>query len=159
MNMQRVSSVRVNANIIIIEKDVFSHLVTSVGQRKNSESPWGIERQTFGVRARDNYWRQSVQISFTGNCFIHLRYYLFIWRKKKSILTGFFWTKNGLHLYPDFFSWQAKYKSTNGLFFLSVESIAELRPIFSIFLRLLKFIWRMLSHGIIRLKQRITLQQ
>ena len=39
MNMQRVSLVRVNANIIIIEKDVFSHLVTSVGQRKNSESP------------------------------------------------------------------------------------------------------------------------
>lgn len=37
--------------------------------------------------------------------------------EKKSILTGFFWTKNGLHLYPDFFSWQAKYKSTNGLFF------------------------------------------
>ena len=31
--------------------------------------------------------------------------------------------------------------------------------IFSIILRLLKFIWRMLSHGIIRLKQRITLQQ
>ena len=39
MNMQRVSSVRVNANIIITEKDVFSHLVTSVGQRKNSGSP------------------------------------------------------------------------------------------------------------------------
>ena len=51
MNMQRVSLVRVNANIIIIEKDVFSHLVTSVGQRKNSESPRGIERHTFGVRA------------------------------------------------------------------------------------------------------------
>ena len=38
--------------------------------------------------------------------------------EKKSILTGFFWTENGLHLYPDFFSWQAKYKSTNGLFFI-----------------------------------------
>ena len=60
--------------------------------------------------------------------------------EKKSILTGFFRTKNGLHLYPDFFSWQEKYKSTNGLFFLSLESIAELRPIFSIILRLLKFI-------------------
>ena len=51
MNMQRVSSVRVNANIIITEKDVFSHLVTSVGQRKNSESPWGIESHTFEFRA------------------------------------------------------------------------------------------------------------
>ena len=30
-----------------IEKDVFC-LVTSVEQRKKSESPWGIERQTFG---------------------------------------------------------------------------------------------------------------
>ena len=29
-----------------IEKDVF-RLVTSVGQRKTSESPWGIELQTF----------------------------------------------------------------------------------------------------------------
>ena len=27
---------------------MFSHLVTSVGQKKNSESPWGIEPQTFG---------------------------------------------------------------------------------------------------------------
>ena len=33
-----------------IEKDVF-RFVTSVGQRKNSESPWGIEPQTFGFRA------------------------------------------------------------------------------------------------------------
>ena len=33
-----------------IEKDVF-RLVTSVGQRKNSESPRGIESQTFGFRA------------------------------------------------------------------------------------------------------------
>ena len=33
-----------------IKKDVF-RLVTSVGQRKNSESPWGIEPQTFGFRA------------------------------------------------------------------------------------------------------------
>ena len=33
-----------------IEKDVF-RLVTSVGQRKNSESPGGIEPQTFGFRA------------------------------------------------------------------------------------------------------------
>ena len=37
-----------------IEKDVF-RLVTSVGQRKNSESPWGIEPQTFGFRARMPY--------------------------------------------------------------------------------------------------------
>ena len=51
MNMQRVSSVRVNANIIITEKDVFSHLVTSVGQRKNSKSPGGIKPQTFGFCA------------------------------------------------------------------------------------------------------------
>ena len=33
-----------------IEKDGFC-LVTSVGQRKNSESPRGIEPQTFGFRA------------------------------------------------------------------------------------------------------------
>ena len=29
----------------------FFRLVTSAGQRKNSESPWGIERQTFGFPA------------------------------------------------------------------------------------------------------------
>ena len=33
-----------------IEKYVF-RLVTSVGQRENSESPRGIEPQTFGFRA------------------------------------------------------------------------------------------------------------
>ena len=33
-----------------IEKDFFC-LVTSVGQRKNSESPWGIEPQTFRFHA------------------------------------------------------------------------------------------------------------
>ena len=33
-----------------LEKDVF-RLITSVGRRKNSESPWGIEPQTFGFRA------------------------------------------------------------------------------------------------------------
>ena len=33
-----------------LEKDVF-RLVTSVGQRKNFESPRGIEPQTFGFRA------------------------------------------------------------------------------------------------------------
>ena len=32
------------------EIDVF-HLVTSMGQRKNSESPWGIKPQTFGFHA------------------------------------------------------------------------------------------------------------
>ena len=36
--------------IIKIKKDVF-HLVTSVGQRKHSESPWGIKPQNFGFRA------------------------------------------------------------------------------------------------------------
>ena len=36
-----------------IEKGVFIffRIVTSVGQRKNFESPWGIEPQTFGFRA------------------------------------------------------------------------------------------------------------
>ena len=34
----------------MLEKDV-CHLITSVGQRKNYESPWGIEPQTFGFRA------------------------------------------------------------------------------------------------------------
>ena len=38
-----------------IEKDVF-HLVTSVGQRKNSESPGGIEPLTFGFRAPMLYY-------------------------------------------------------------------------------------------------------
>ena len=33
-----------------LEKDVFL-LATSVGQRKNSESPGGIDAQTFGFRA------------------------------------------------------------------------------------------------------------
>ena len=33
-----------------IEKDVFRHF-TSLGERKNSESPWGIEPQTFGFCA------------------------------------------------------------------------------------------------------------
>ena len=33
-----------------LKKDVF-RLVTSVGQRKNSESPWGMEPQTLGFRA------------------------------------------------------------------------------------------------------------
>ena len=33
-----------------IEKDVFFRLVTSVGRRKNSESPRGIEPLTFGFR-------------------------------------------------------------------------------------------------------------
>ena len=37
-----------------IEKDVF-RLVTSLGQRKKSESPWVIEPQTFGFRARMLY--------------------------------------------------------------------------------------------------------
>ena len=41
-----------------IEKDVF-RLVTSLGQRKNSESPWVIEPQTFGFRARMLYHRAT----------------------------------------------------------------------------------------------------
>ena len=41
----------------------------------------------------------------------------------------------------------------------TLSSIIVSHHLFSIVLRLLKFIWRMLSHGIIRLKQRITLQQ
>ena len=36
-----------------IEKDVFL-FVTSVGKRKTSESPRGIEPQTFGFRAHRN---------------------------------------------------------------------------------------------------------
>ena len=34
-----------------IEKDFF-RLATSVERRKNSESPWRIEPQTFGFRAK-----------------------------------------------------------------------------------------------------------
>ena len=37
-------------NNMLLKKDVF-RLVTSVGQRKNSESPWRIEPQTFGFCA------------------------------------------------------------------------------------------------------------
>ena len=35
-----------NQNFLMIKKDVFC-LVTSMGQRKNSESPWGIKPQAF----------------------------------------------------------------------------------------------------------------
>ena len=46
-----------------IEKDVF-RLVTSLRQRKNSESPWGIEPQTFGFRARMLYhWAIETKVS------------------------------------------------------------------------------------------------
>ena len=37
------------------EKDVFLH-VTSVGKRNTSESPWGIEPQTFGFHAHRSLW-------------------------------------------------------------------------------------------------------
>ena len=42
-----------------IEKDIF-RLVTWVGQRKNSESLWGVEPQTFGFRATMLYHRCSM---------------------------------------------------------------------------------------------------
>ena len=42
-----------------IEKDIF-RLVTWVGQRKNSESLWGVEPQTFGSRAPVLYHRCSM---------------------------------------------------------------------------------------------------
>ena len=46
-----------------IEKDVF-RLVTSLGQRKKSESPWVIEPQTFGFRARMLYhWATETTVS------------------------------------------------------------------------------------------------
>ena len=53
----------------------FFHLVTSVGQRKNSESPWGIEPQTFGFRAPMLYhwatetprWAKVVMDSFKAS--------------------------------------------------------------------------------------------
>ena len=46
-----------------IEKDVFRHF-TSMGERKNSESPWGIEPQTFGFRARMPYhWATETKVS------------------------------------------------------------------------------------------------
>ena len=40
-----------NGKEIEVLRKIFVRLVTSVGQRKNSESPWGIEPQTFGYRA------------------------------------------------------------------------------------------------------------
>ena len=46
-----------------IEKDVFRHF-TSMGERKNSESPWGIKPQTFGFRARMLYhWATETKVS------------------------------------------------------------------------------------------------
>ena len=46
-----------------IEKDVFRH-VTSVGQRKNSESLWAIKPQTVGFRARMLYhWATEITVS------------------------------------------------------------------------------------------------
>ena len=45
------------------EKDVF-RLVTSVGQRKNSEFQWGIEHQIFGFRAPMLYhWATATAVS------------------------------------------------------------------------------------------------
>ena len=42
------------------EKDVF-RLVSSVGQRKNYESPWGIKPQALGFRASMSYhWDSTV---------------------------------------------------------------------------------------------------
>ena len=46
-----------------IEKYVF-RLVTNVKERKNSESPWGIEPQTFGFRAHMLYhWATETKVS------------------------------------------------------------------------------------------------
>ena len=45
------------------EKDVF-RLVSSVGQRKNSESPWGIKPQALGFRASMLYhWARDSTVS------------------------------------------------------------------------------------------------
>ena len=44
-----------NQNFLMIKKDVFC-LVTSTGQRKNSESPWGIEPLTFKFYASMLYY-------------------------------------------------------------------------------------------------------
>ena len=45
-----------------IEKDVF-RLVTSVGQRKTSESPWGIELQTFRAPSLSHRDHHEVHMS------------------------------------------------------------------------------------------------
>ena len=46
-----------------IKKDIF-HLVTSMGQRKHSESPWGIKPQTFRFQALMLYhWATEIVVS------------------------------------------------------------------------------------------------
>ena len=119
MNMQRVSSVRVNANIIIIEKDVFSHLVTSVGQRKNSESPWNEESN---VRPSESALWTIIDDKV---CKLALRVIVLstlditsLSEAKKKHFNWLFLNKEWFAFIPRLFSWQAKYKSTNGFFFI-----------------------------------------
>ena len=52
-------------NFFLRETCFFLRLVTSVGQRKDSESSWGIELQTFGFRALMLYhWDSTVSEFF-----------------------------------------------------------------------------------------------
>ena len=57
------------SNKWFLEKDIF-RLVTSVGQRKNSESPWGIKPQTFGFNALPLSHRDSMVSSRSITKFI-----------------------------------------------------------------------------------------
>ena len=68
------------------EIKIFFHLPTSVGQRKNAESPWGIAPQTFGFRAPMFYhwftktrrWARSIAIYFfTEHKTFHLSYSIY----------------------------------------------------------------------------------
>ena len=80
-----------------IEKDVFRHF-TSVGERKNSESPWGIEPKTFGFRARMLYhWATEITVSaeseglrFDSSWGLRSFSFSLVCDKKKNIFLYFF---------------------------------------------------------------------
>ena len=83
-----------------IEKDVFRHF-TSMGERKNSESPWGIEPQTFGFRARMPYhWAtetkgskvsaESEGLRFDSSWGLRSYSFSLVREKKKNIFLYFF---------------------------------------------------------------------
>ena len=79
------------------EKDFFRHF-TSMGERKNSESPWGIKPQTFGFRARMPYhWATETKVSaeseglrFDSSWGLRSYSFSLVREKKKNIFLYFF---------------------------------------------------------------------
>ena len=88
-----------------IEKDVF-RLVTSLGQRKKSESPWVIEPQTFGFRARMLYHlatettvsAESEGLRFDSSWGLRSFSFSLARDKKKNILLYFFTELKTYHI-------------------------------------------------------------